>query len=119
MTKSAPWAQLFGGDGEGAGRIQRAIEIGENVVDMFDADRETDIAVGNAGLDLILGRELRMGGRGGMNGEAARVADIGDVIEELQAVDETPPRFASFGEFETDKAAELAVQIFVGALARR
>src|ERR1700722_7500618 len=120
MMKSIPQTQwLFSGDRKRARRVQRAVEIGENVVDMLDADREADIAFRNAGFDLILRRKLRMGGRGGMNGEAARVADIGDVIEELQAVDETPPRFASFGEFETDKAAELAVQIFVGALARR
>src|ERR1700683_2820829 len=106
MIRSAPLARLFGGDGEGACRVQRAIEIDENVVDMFNADREPDIAVRNAGLDLVFGRELRMGGRGRVNGEAARVADIGDVIEELQAVDEAPPRLASLGEFEPDEAAE-------------
>ena len=61
---------------------------------MLDTDRQPDIAFGDAGRGLVLGRELRMGGRRGMDGEAARVADIGDVIEELERVDEAPPRLA-------------------------
>ncbi len=85
---------------------------------MFEADRQPDVAFGDAGGELVLRRELRMGGRRGMDGEAARVADIGDVIEELQRVDETPPRLAPAREFEADEPAEAAFEIFLRPLAR-
>ena len=47
---------------------------------------------------------MRGGGR--MNGEAARVADIGDVIEHLQRVDEAAAGLLAAGEFEADQAAQ-------------
>ena len=40
-----------------------------------------------------------------MDGEAARIADIGDVVEQLQRVDEAPPGFAAAGQLEADQAA--------------
>ena len=36
-----------------------------------------------------------MGGRGRVNGKATRIADIGDVIEQLQSVDEPSARFGA------------------------
>ena len=53
-----------------------------------------------------------------MDREAARVADIGDVIEELQRVDEAPPRLAPARELEADEAAVAALEIFLRALGR-
>ena len=38
---------------------KRLIEIGEDVVDMLDADRQPNVAFRDAGLRLLLGRELR------------------------------------------------------------
>ena len=55
---------------------------------MLDADREANVVVGHAGRELFFGRELRVGGGRRMDGERTRVADIGDVIEELERVDE-------------------------------
>ena len=52
-----------------------------------------------------------------MDGERARVADVGDVIEELQRVDEAPARLAPGREFEADEAAKAALEIFLRALA--
>ena len=59
---------------------------------MLDADRQAHIAVGDAGRELLLGRELRVRGRGRMDRQAARVADVGDVVEQLQRVDEAARR---------------------------
>ena len=53
--------------GRGDRLIQRLIEIGDNVVDMFDPDREPDIAVRDAGGQLIFRRKLAVGRAGGMN----------------------------------------------------
>src|ERR1700691_3658049 len=52
------------------------VEVGEYVVDMFEADRQPDIAFRNAGRELVFHRELRMRGRCRMNGKAARGADL-------------------------------------------
>jgi acyl-CoA synthetase (AMP-forming)/AMP-acid ligase II len=72
-------------------RRQRLVEIGDDVVDVLDADRQAHIARRHAGLQLLLGRQLRMRRAGRMDGEAARVADVGDVIEHLERVDEARP----------------------------
>ena len=84
---------------------------------MLEADRQAHVAVGDAGGELFRGRELRVGRRRGMDGERAGVADVGDVIEQLQRVDETPPRLAPAGELEADQSAVAALQIFLRALA--
>ena len=52
-----------------SGRAQRLSEIGEDVVDVLEADRQADIAFGDAGGELVLGRKLRMGRRRRMDGE--------------------------------------------------
>ena len=66
---------LCGGSGEGL------IDVGEDVVDVLDADGEAYEFGGDASGGLLLGSELRMCGGGGMNGEAACVADVGQVGE--------------------------------------
>ena len=80
---------------------------------MLDADRQAHVAFGDAGGELVFGRELRVGGRRRMDGERARVADVGDVVEELQRVDEPPPRLFPARQFEADQAAEAALEIFL------
>ncbi len=85
---------------------------------MLDADREAHITFRHAGRHLLRGRELRMRGRRGMDRKAAHIADIGDVIKELQRVDEAPPGLAPARELEADEAAVAALQIFLCALAR-
>ena len=51
-----------------------------------------DIVLRHARGQLFRGIELGMGGRCRVDREAARVANIGDVIEQLQGVDEAPVR---------------------------
>ena len=58
---------------------QRLLEVGDDVGDVLDADREADDVRTGAGGDLLLGGELAMGGRGGMNDQALGVADVGEV----------------------------------------
>ena len=67
---------------------KRLIDIGNNVVRMLDADRKPHITFSHAGLELLLRRQLRVSCRGRMNGERAGIADVCDMIEQLQAVDE-------------------------------
>ena len=84
-TRSPPNASRRG--------LQRLVEVSEDVVDVLEADREAHVVLRHAGRELLFGPELRVGGRRRMNRERARVADVGDVIEKLQRVDET---FAGF-----------------------
>src|ERR1043166_2051521 len=98
--------------------VERLLEVGEDVVLMLDAERQADIAVGDAGLQLLLGGQLRMRRRRRMNREAARIADIGDVIEHLERVDKAPPGILAALQFEAEQPAIAALQISVGAAAR-
>ena len=81
---------------------------------MLDTDRQPHIAIGDAGRELLFRRELRVRGRGRMDRQAARVADIGDVIEHLQRFDELLAGFLAAGQFEPDQAAIAAIHIGVG-----
>ena len=58
-----------------------------------------------------------MGRRAWMDREAARVADIGEMIKELQPVDEAKRRLFAADRFEADKAAVSVLEVFVCALA--
>ena len=53
-----------------------------------------------------------------MDREAARVADIGDVVEHLQRVDEAPPGIDAALQLEADQPAIAALQIGIGAAPR-
>ena len=50
-----------------------------------------------------------------MNGERASVADVGDMIEELERVDELGAGGLAALELEADQAALPALEIFLGA----
>ena len=64
------------------------VQIADQVVGALQADREAhDVGAGAGGFALLVG-ELAVGRRGGVQDEAAGVADIGEVREELHAFDE-------------------------------
>src|SRR5580704_5658589 len=53
-----------------------------------------------------------------MNSERARVADVGDMVEKLERVDELAPCLDAALEFEADETTVTAFEIGVGAAAR-
>src|SRR5215471_21184567 len=55
-----------------------------------------------------------MGGRRRMDGEAARIADIGDVVEELEGVDEAPSGFLAARELEAQEPAQATLHVSLG-----
>src|SRR5215469_71306 len=101
---AARLAALLGRLGD-ARRLQGLVQIRDDIVDMLQPDGEPDIAVGDAGRELLVRRELGMRGGRRVDGEAPRIADMGDVIEELQGVDEAPPGLLAAGELEAQKPA--------------
>jgi len=77
--------------------IQSLLQVGQDVIDMLDPDRQPDIAGGDTGRHLLFLVELGMGRAGGMNRQRPRVTDIGHVVDHLQRVDELPPRLDAAG----------------------
>ncbi|CDZ89285.1 hypothetical protein RHRU231_470133 [Rhodococcus ruber] len=86
-------------------RLEAGGEVGEDVVDVFDADGEADLAGGDAGGELFGGGELGVGGRGGVDDQRAHVADVGDVAVQGQRVHELLAGVDAAGEFEGDDRA--------------
>ena len=61
----------------------RLVEIRDDVVHVLDADRQADhVGRGACELELIR-RQLAVGGRGRVDDQRARVADIGEMREQL------------------------------------
>src|SRR5258707_928251 len=61
------------------------------------------------------GPRVRVRGARGMDRQRAGIADIGDMIEQLERVDEARARLVPFAQLEADQAAEAALEIDVGA----
>ena len=57
-----------------------------------------------------------MRGRGRVDCEASRVANVGDVIVKLQSINESASGFLAAGKFEADQPTKPAFQIPVCAL---
>ena len=68
----------------GRGR-QRLVEVGDEVVDVLEADRQPDEVVGHAGPILVLGAQLRVGRPGRVDDQRLGVADVGQQAEDLDA----------------------------------
>src|ERR1700684_4437691 len=82
---------------------------------MFQPNGQAHIARRDAGRLLLRRRQLLMRGGSGMNCKRARIADIGDVIEKLQRVDEATASLEPALQFEADQTAVAARKIGVGA----
>ena len=69
-------------------RLQRLVQVGDDVAHVLDADRQADELRRHAGLRLLLGRQLRVRRRGRVDDQRLGVADVGQVAGQLDAVDE-------------------------------
>jgi len=88
------------------------IEVGEEVVEVFDTDGKADEFGFDAAGELLLGGELGVCRGGGVNGERFGVAEVGDVGEKLKGVDELGSGFCSSFDAEDDDAAAFAAKVF-------
>ena len=84
---------------------------------MFDADGEPHVAGRDAGGELVFGRQLLMRRRSRMNGKRACIADIRDMIEEFQRIDEFAASLDTALELEANECAITAFEISVRATA--
>jgi hypothetical protein len=92
---------LLGG-GEGL------VEVRDQVVHVLDADRQPHEVLRHAGVVELLGGELRVRRGRVVDRQRLGVADVGEVAEQLQRLDEPPAAVASGRDAEADQAAVAA-----------
>jgi len=89
------------------------VEVGEDVVDVLDADGEADKFGADATGELLLGGELRMGRGGRVNRQRLGVTKVGNVGEQLERVDELCSRFCSTFNSKDNNASTFAAEVFL------
>ena len=70
---------------DGSDLRQRLFQIGDDVLDILDADRQADHVRPGAGALQLIGRKLAMRRRGRMDDQRARIAEIGEMRKQLHA----------------------------------
>ena len=80
---------------------------------MFDADGKADEFGGDTAGQQLLLVKLGVGGGGGVDGERLRIADVGEVFEELEGIDEFRAGGGTARDAEDDHRAALAVEVFL------
>lgn len=105
----------LGGVGRGgSGLLEGLLEVGDDVVDVLSADGDADEVLGDAGAHALLVGQLRVGGGPGVDGEGLGVADVGEVGDEREAVDDLAAGGAAAPDAEAQDAAEAAPQVAPG-----
>ncbi len=89
------------------------VEVGEDVVDMLNADGEADKFWADTTGELLLGGELRMGRGGRVNRQRLGVTKVGNVGEQLERVDKLCSRFCSTFNSKDNNASTFTAEVFL------
>src|SRR5271163_2130458 len=112
----SPAPLLFGRDQRRLRRLRRAerlIEIGDEIVDMLDADAEPDHFRLDAGPELLVGRHLPVCGRGRVASQRLGVAHIDQPLEQAERVVKLLAALKPAGNAEGQQRTGMAPEIFV------
>src|SRR5215468_8476395 len=112
MTRS-PSTDVSMGMALPRGLRERLVEVGEDVVDGLEADREAHHVGAGAGGDLLLVGELAVCSRGGVQDQRARVAEIGEVREQLDALHQLDAGFVAALQAEGEQRSRALRQVFL------
>lgn len=93
--------------------VHSLVEVGDDVVYIFDADRQTDEVWGYAGLAQLLVRKLAMGVAGRMEHTCTCVGNVGYDADEIEIVHELDSIVARALESEGYHTARTVRQIFL------
>src|SRR5690606_15772128 len=85
---------------------QRLLEVGLQVDEVLDAQGKPHVVRTDPGRALLLGRQLAVRGAGGMNRQGLRIADVGQVAEQLQTLDQLAARLVAALQTEAQQAPE-------------
>ena len=80
---------------------------------MFNADGKPDVTGCHARCRLFAFIQLTMGGGGGMDRQAARITNIGHMVEHFQRLNKALPGFLAALEFNPNQTAMPAAQISI------
>src|SRR5579871_6259694 len=81
------------------------IEVGDQVLDVFDAHRQPHDLRSRARLAAVFVRKLPVRGRGGMDNQTARVADICEMAENPDAVYQIHSRIKAAAQSEGENGS--------------
>src|SRR3984957_65091 len=106
--------RLFGSNqASRLGGAKRLIEVGDDVVDVLDADREADHLRPHASFLLLRRRHLPMRGRSRMAGERFGVAHIDQPLEQLERIVKRLAGIEAAGDAEREQRRGAPVQILL------
>src|SRR5262249_57430392 len=94
-------------------RRQSLLKVGDDVLLILEADREANDVGSGASLDLLRVGELTVSGRGRMNDERARIADIGEMGEQPHVRDELDARVVAALEPEGEDGTRALGHVFL------
>src|SRR6478735_11156850 len=95
--------RTFAWDNEGVLDLcQRLVEVGQEIAERFETDRDPDVVRGRASQGLLFFGQLGVSGAGGVNDERLRVADIRQVREDLDRFNELLASFESAFDAESE-----------------
>src|SRR3989440_12701093 len=92
-------------------RPERLIEVGDDVIDVLDANAEPDHLGPDAGLALLFLRHLAVGGGGRMAGQRFGIAHVDEALDEPQRVVEFLAGFEPALDPEGQERARAASEI--------
>src|SRR5690606_154999 len=92
---------------------QRLLQIGNDVIDIFDADGKTHHFRPGASGDALLVRQLTVRGGGRMDDQRARIADIGEVREQFEGLDKLDAGLVATLQAESEDRACTLGRIFL------
>ena len=84
------------------GCLERLVDVGNNVLHLLDAYGEADEIGGDPCRNLLLRRQLLVGRGSGMNDQRLGVTDVGQVRQELHAIDKFLACLHTTPDAETD-----------------
>ena len=87
------------------------LQVGDNIIDMFDSDGKPDEIGGHTGSQPFLRRQLLVGGGCGVNDQGLGITDIRLQGVELEAVDELFPLGYPALDTEADQGSEQAAMV--------
>src|SRR3984957_18974724 len=87
---------------------ERLVQIGDDVIDVFDAHAEADAAGGDTGRLLLRQCHLSMRRRCRMAGERFRIAEVHQTLEQLELIVEAHSRLGTAKDLECHQRASPA-----------
>ena len=86
---------------------QRPVEVGEEVVDVFETDRQPDHPVADTDRGTGVGRQAPVGGGCRMGDEALRIAEVVRDVEQPQTIEKGEGRVLATVEIDGEERASI------------